>query len=88
MMARLNINPESSGAKADKDGRTAATANEEGNSTSDMTDYPKKTAIEIAFGKIQGIVEELKENPVIQQQMNQPLIRDSTHTDDEGSKSL
>jgi hypothetical protein len=41
-------------------------------STADMTDYHgKKTAMEIAFGRIQGIVEELKDDPALKEKMMQ-----------------
>lgn len=53
-----------------------------------MTDYPgKKTAMEIAFGRIQGIVEELKDDPTLKQKMM--LSQQSNITEhEEDSKDL
>lgn len=53
-----------------------------------MTDYPgKKTAMEIAFGRIQGIVEELKDDPTLKQKMMLSQQSNITETE-EDSKHL
>jgi len=54
-----------------------------------MTDYPgKKTAMEIAFGRIQGIVEELKDDPTLKQKMMLSQQSNITETEEDSKHHL